>query len=45
MEGWCTNVNVFTINNDGVLKKKYQHPVKLKLDYDPLGYSLKILNS
>lgn len=38
------DVDVFNINNDGTLKTKYNKRVQIKLEYDPQGLSLKIID-
>ncbi|GJQ67093.1 CARM1 [Trypoxylus dichotomus] len=40
----CWDVDVYNINNDGVLKQKFNKRVQLKIDYDPQGLSLKIVS-
>lgn len=40
----CWDVDVYNINNDGVLQEKFDKRVQLKVDYDPQGLSLKIVS-
>lgn len=40
----CYDVDVFNINNDGSLKRKFNKRVQIKLEYDPQGLSFKLVD-
>lgn len=38
------DVDVFIINNEGSLKRKFNKRIQIKLEYDPQGLSLKLVD-
>ncbi|XP_044740909.1 histone-arginine methyltransferase CARMER isoform X3 [Chrysoperla carnea] len=44
MANLYNNVKVFNLNNDGVVKPKYDFLVTISAEYDPQGYSIRLLS-